>query len=192
MKNIHELMQRRIAETCIGASSLRNQGAPGVNKAARGFLAKFPLGRFAVSSMDSFLAVLDETTEELKNNLPKDAQNWCAARKAINLFLRDVLYNCYLSEHYKLVSIEPFLEIPLDSYVVKELFALNRTVLPRWRGIKFLHADDSRLYQNEALRYSQELGTRRIHLDLIWWRRQSEEAANPNNPTNPSAEKRAL
>ncbi len=176
MKDIHKPMQRRIAQTCIGVSSLRNQGAKGVNEAARDYLESLSLRKFKQPSMVGFLKILDETTEELKRQFPKNAQNWGASRKAVNLFLRDVLYNRCLSEYYRLVPIEPFLEIPLDSYVVKKLLSESHTILPKWKGIKLLEKDDSDLYQKEALKHAQMKKTNRIHLDLVWWREKKDNA----------------
>jgi hypothetical protein len=38
----------------------------------------------------------------------------CAARKALNIFLRDVFYNHYLREEYGFGRLEQWLELPLD------------------------------------------------------------------------------
>jgi hypothetical protein len=47
--------------------------------------------------------------------LPAGAKNWGAARKALNLVLRDILYNQYLQREYGFNRIGKWLELPLDS-----------------------------------------------------------------------------
>ena len=73
----------------IGPSRLRNHGAKGVIKAAQKYLAAVSLSRFLVQGEASFLGALDGAEEELRLSLPQGAQHWGAARKALNLFLRD-------------------------------------------------------------------------------------------------------
>ncbi|MBA2501944.1 MAG: hypothetical protein H0V27_03605 [Pyrinomonadaceae bacterium] len=172
-----EHIQNRVAETCVGASSLRNQGAGGVLKVVREYFATMPLDMFVAPTEERFLVVLNNETEKLRRLLPQSAQNWGTARKAINLFLRDALYNRYLSEHYGLDRIEAFLEIPLDGDVAGELHDpkgelhnLKGDDLPRWKSIKSLSESESSLYQAKAQRHAQGLGVNRVHLDLIWWR----------------------
>jgi hypothetical protein len=163
-------MQRRVAETCIGASSLRNQGSAGVLKSAREYFAELRLNKFSELSEHQFSIVLNRETNRLRERLPANAQNWGTARKAINLFLRDALYNRYLSKHYSMVPMERFLEVPLDKYVATALLDLDGADLPKWKGIKFLSEGNSHLYQAEAHRYAKEKGTYRVHLDLLWFR----------------------
>ena len=68
--------QRRIANVIIGASVLRNQGAPGVVDAARDFISKLDLTAFAVDNESAFRQNLDKQTKLLQEALPKDAQYW--------------------------------------------------------------------------------------------------------------------
>lgn len=86
-------VQRYVAVTTIGPSALRNQGSAGVIKAAQNYLAIIDLGAFRTKDERTFLRVLDTATEKLTHTLPRGAQNWGAARKACNLFLRDICYN---------------------------------------------------------------------------------------------------
>ena len=53
--------------------------------------------------------------------MPKGAQAWGTARKALNIFLRDALYTTYLSKRYGLPRAEASLEIPLDSITAVRL-----------------------------------------------------------------------
>jgi len=88
-KDIHFYrdMQLYLAVTTIGPSTLRNQGSKGVIKAAQQYLALIDLNVFRTSDEKTFLNVLDNETEQLRKALPKGAQKWGAARKALNLFL---------------------------------------------------------------------------------------------------------
>jgi hypothetical protein len=53
--------------------------------------------RLPQSNEIRFRRWLDRQTDNLLDVLPINGRPWGAARKAINLFLRDVLYNQYLS-----------------------------------------------------------------------------------------------
>jgi hypothetical protein len=113
---------------------------------------------------------LDRQTEALLDTLPIDGRPWGAARKALNLFLRDSLYNRYLSDHFNLQQIEAWLEIPLDSAVARGLQSgTGRGVLPRWPGLKHLDPSVSTSYQNAAAEHARVLGIARVHLDMYLW-----------------------
>ena len=86
--------------------------------------------------------------DSLKRRLPKGARSWGAARKALNIFLRDVLYNHYLRSHHGLDRLEDWLEVPLDRDVAVALRAESEGgELPRWKTIKRLTPDVSGRYQ---------------------------------------------
>ena len=86
-----KLLQYRTAEGATGPSALRNQGNRGVLAAARHFLKAIDLFEFSVTSEQKFKSVLDDHTNHLTLSFPEGARHWGAARKALNLFLRDVL-----------------------------------------------------------------------------------------------------
>src|SRR5688500_13024764 len=112
-------MQRKVAVSAIPASALRGQGAPGVVGAARDFLTEMSLSRFVVQTESGFVRRLDSATRALCGRLPRRGRAWGTGRKALNLFLRDAMYNVYLARQFGLSRMEPFLEIPLDSYVAR-------------------------------------------------------------------------
>src|SRR5262249_10494685 len=154
----------------IGTSTLRNQGASGVNRAARDFLASVDLATFAGNSEAEFLAELDAQTEGLRRRLPSGAQHWGTARKAVNLFLGEAYYHRVLCEQCGLAQIARFLEVPLDRQVAQFLWKKASDAgseLPRWRKIKVLTPEHSRQYQEFATHYAQAYGEGwfRIHLD---------------------------
>lgn len=64
------------------------------------------------------------------------------ARKLLNLFLRDCLYNRYLSDANRPDDAEHLFELPLDSYTGKALRkAVGKNVFVRWAGVGGLTAE---------------------------------------------------
>jgi len=165
------LLRERTAEVAISPSTLRNQGAPRVVLAARRFLKELNLDSFRASTEPKFRDRLNTATNRLKHLFPRKARNWGAARKAINIFLRDALYNHYLRSRYRLDRIEGWLEVPLDRNVAMGLCAEPEGVkLPRWKTIKELTSKPSRQYQAAADKVARRKRTQRVHLDLHYWR----------------------
>jgi hypothetical protein len=163
-------IQEMVAVVAIGPSALRGQGAPGVIAAAREYLAELDLRKFAVGRQDRFDDQLDVATDRLCSRFPRGAQNWGAARKGLNLFLRDSFYNRFLCQHFHLEVAEKFYEIPLDGIIARGLIKRDSAQqLPRWKGIKYLNRDTSGSYQSFALIVAQEYGISRVHLDTILW-----------------------
>lgn len=172
-------MQRYIAVTTVGPSALRNQGGPGVIETAQRFLSALDIRTFAVNDEKSFLAVLDATTTELRRRLPPDSQHWGAARKALNLFLRDICYNRFLSRRYSLAVLEPWMEIPLDSLVAAALKRyVGRGQLPAWPGLKGLTPLVSLRFRRAARGWADAEGISRVHLDMRLWVEQRTKLVN--------------
>jgi hypothetical protein len=178
--DLADRLQARIALMAIGASTLRNQGAPGVVAAARRYLRQLDLGEFSVSTESAFQEVLGKHTRLLMNCFPGKAKgNWGAARKGLNIFLRDVVYNRSLSDHHLLWRLEPWLELPLDSNAYEGLCQDVKHLLghaaicevPPWNGVKYLDAGVSGDLQGIANRIAEALNTHRVHLDVRYWRR---------------------
>jgi hypothetical protein len=169
-----ELLKRlllRTASSSIGASTVRNQGAAGVVQAARRGLAKINLERYRGVGADRFSTLLNEDTNKLQRLLPPGARHWGTARKCINIFFRDILYNRFLNDRYSFSSFEPLLELPLDRHVATGLqSAREGKTLPRWTTIKRLTPETSAAYQKAATRIATRLGTHTVHLDLMYWR----------------------
>lgn len=170
LRTIHN----RTAEAAVGPSALRNQGASGVIRVAREYFKRMDLRKFSVSNERDFVRKLDTACDELRKKFPKGARNWGAARKALNLFLRDALYNTFLCKHYHLEKIEPWLEIPLDQYVAAGIHEdYYGDDLPKWDGIKHLTPENSMAFQRAAKFVAQGKGIARIHLDLLYWRTET-------------------
>ena len=168
-KDFLATVQRKVAVSAIPASALRGQGAPGVVSAARDFLTELELDRFAVRSEQAFARRLDAATRSLCKRLPRRACAWGTGRKAVNLFLRDALYNAYLAKEFRLSRIEPLLELPLDSYVARYLARRFEGPLPRWRGVRALDVQTSAAYQAAATAVAADKGVERVHLDAYIW-----------------------
>ena len=170
-----QLHQARLAQLAIGASTARGQGAAGVVSASRSWLATCDLRRFLAEGVESFPRALDRATEAMRVALPAGAQNWGAARKFLNIFLRDSLYNRYTCRHFELEVLEPQLEIPLDAHAARGLSSEPEgSYLPRWQTIKHLKSEVSAQYQEVASKVAVRCGHARVHLDLVYWRRMGE------------------
>jgi len=172
-------LQVRTAMLAIGRSTLRNQGAAGMVAHARSFLRAIDLGAFSSTTQKQFARLLDSQTKRLANGFPGDGRgNWGAARKSMNIFLRDVVYCRPLCEHYRLVAIEPWLEVPLDSNVYDGLVSdwEDPGVVPPWPGVRALTPSTSRVLQRIATAIAESMGTARVHLDVRYWRRGEMDA----------------
>lgn len=164
-------LQRRVAQAAIGSSALRNQGAPGVIGAARTTAAKFDLAEFGACRSDRFPLLLDRATDVMCASFPKDGRNWGAARKAVNLFLRDAVYNADLASRFALARMRAWLEVPLDRDVATQLIAEKEGAnLPRWKSIKRLESDISKEFQRVASNVARRRGIERVDLDVYYWR----------------------
>lgn len=158
----------------IGRSTLRSQGAPGMVGCARDFLRRLDFRVLAEIDAGSFDAWLDRQTLKLSRNFPGGGKgNWGAARKSLNIFLRDVLYCRPLCDRFDLAHLEPSLEVPLDSHVYAGLSSDtgNTKYIPPWPGVKRLTAETSRELQAVAATVARSLGVPRVHLDVRYWRK---------------------
>ena len=133
-------VQHKVAISALPASALRGNQA-GMTAIARDFLRVLDLGQFAVTNPERFNDRLDRATELLLAELRTSSGSWGVARKALNLFLRDSLYNVYLQKRFKLQRAERCFEVPLDGVVAEALRTRFRRALPAWRGVKYLDSD---------------------------------------------------
>lgn len=164
-----ETMQRRTGVTAVGPSALRGQGK-GVLKAAQSYLGSIDLSKITTATPEEYIHWLDNHTDTLLNKFPIRNKPWGAARKALNLFMRDTLYNQYLKDHYGIGKIETLLEVPLDSAVAKGLKRhAGHGKLPHWPGLKRLKVDISKTFQDFAAEYTKQQGIARVHLDVYLW-----------------------
>ena len=116
---------------------------------------------------------LDEETDAMVRGCPERARSWGAARKVLNIFLRDCLYNVYLRDAFGLGAIGYFLEVPLDSHVAAGLIQSDHGGdLPPWPGVKHVDRAMNAQYQKVAMLEAEDRDTHRVHLDLCFWQGQ--------------------
>jgi hypothetical protein len=179
LRKIH----KRLAEITIGNSALRNQGAPGFVSITRKYLYEKikPKDFFErLGDEKKYRKYLDRHTTALSRLYPTDTENWGAARKSLNLFFRELVYNKFLAEQYsipknfsKCNKLLSHLEVPLDSHVAEAIIERSDKSLPKWEAIKALKQFESDLYQEEANAIAAREGVARVHLDLVFWRPQA-------------------
>ena len=129
-------LQGNIASRSIGASTARGMGPKGTVAAARNYLAKLRLSRIHGLSEKQFKHWMNRKTIDFQSKLPRGGRHWGSARKFLNIFLRHVVYNRFLCEAFNLYLIEPWLEVPLDSHVAKELRKEPEgSALPGWKTV---------------------------------------------------------
>ena len=150
-------------------SIIRRMGPGGTLDCIRTFLKKVDFAAISKKEPSQYAQTLDELTENLRRTMPKGADGWGVARKCLNLFFRDCLYNFYLREAYDLEKFERYLEIPLDSYVGRELRREDGR-LPRWHTVKGLTREESAKFQEVASEIANRKKTNRVHLDVVYWR----------------------
>ena len=160
-------MQEFVATSAIGVSVLRNQGK-GSLQAVRTALASMNLSPVTNMEQAEYRKWIDGSTNWLLSHWPGTGRPWGAARKAINLFMRDAFYNQYLNREYNIDHVEKWMEIALDSKVAEGLRS-RFPELPSWPGLKHLGQHVSDQYQNCAQRLADKQGISRVHLDIWLW-----------------------
>jgi len=166
-----QFVQYYVANIAIAGSTLRNQGAEGVVRTARSFVAHLDLTQLKRMPLSAYAGCLDTWTNELVHKFPAGAKNWGTARKAINVFMIQAFSNRFLSDAHDLSRLADVLETPLDSQAAKALHKCdgNRR-LPEWRGLKALTPEASAAYQIYATELAAQEHLPRALLDLILWR----------------------
>ena len=161
-------MQHKVAVSAVPLSAVRAQGG-GVLGASQNFLARLRIAKIPRSEM-AFRQWLNRQTHALLDQLPVAHRPWGTARKVINLFLRDALYNQYLAEAFKLNRLQRWFEIPLDGAVANGLKQkAGRGNLPPWPGLKKLTRSTSDEFQEYALLCARQDNIHRVHLDIFLW-----------------------
>jgi hypothetical protein len=164
--HLPDLVSHHIAKSVIGPSSARGLLSKGTIQSVRDFLRGLDTREF--TKRGQFSGTLDLETRSLAAKVPT---SWGAARKFLNLYLREITYNFFLREKYHLERVEHLLEVPLDSNVAKGLQGEKEGVrLPRWPGVIHLTPDTSAQYQSVAVAVAARKRTCRVHLDLLYWR----------------------
>jgi hypothetical protein len=169
-RELLQQMQVRTAMVAVAPSAVRGTNSAGVMPAARGFLGKMDLSVFGTDDLRQFSRQLNRQTKALTAALPSKERHFGLARKVLNLFLRECVYNAYLRVAYSLGLVEPFLELPLDSFTARGVRVRSlKGSVPTWFGVRKLTAEASKVYQLRAAELAAEEGLARVHLDLYYW-----------------------
>jgi len=170
-KLVHQ-MQSYVAETCIGASSIRKQGGSGLIQAARDYFKSLDLAAIP-KEKGRFNTWLDEHTERLLLNFPDGTRKFGTARKALNLFLRSATYNCCLNQAFRLDAVLAVLEVPVDRYTAKHLLHHDPTIAKKWVGLKTVTKEEHSKYQAVASALATQWEIYRVDLDVFFFRREA-------------------
>lgn len=161
-----ERILRWLPFAATGASTLRAY-PEGTLKSLRRHLATLTLDDlrgFVVSDEAEFQSHLNHHTLEMQVHVQG---NWGAARKVLNIYLRNVLYNHYSREAVRFDACERFLEVPLDRLLGTAIRkAARATPLPPWPTLGRLTSEVSAQYQSAASIIAGEMALSRVHLDL--------------------------
>lgn len=185
--DFEERLKRNLTERSVGASAMRGQARKGGIAKVREALSEISvevLGR--VRNQTRFRVWLDRETERIRDRASRHGVKWGTSRKALNLWLRDIAYNHYFRSSYGLERVEPWLEVPLDSYTAKFIRAeikrrglMLPSLLPQWTTVKAVTPIFSDAYQDAARLL---VGTSAygyllypVHIDLVAWRNDGEE-----------------
>ena len=173
MDQFLQLLKRREESSAVTPSALRNMASPGTTDKLRAALASgVNLRRLArCQTVTAYRRALDLTTDKVRASLPKRDRHWGMVRKILNIYLRNALYNAYLSNAYDLARIDTFMEVPLDSHVAKWLKSQSEGQhLPRWKTVKHLTPEANDDFQTVARSVARRLRTASVHLDVWAWR----------------------
>lgn len=171
MEEFIKNMQRFLAQIAITPSATRGERKPGVRAAIINTLLELPLADFA--NQECFAKNLEKWTDRLGTSCTPRV-SFGTARKCLNIFLRDTVYNFYTLNYHKLCAIVPLLEVPLDGKVAKGIQDdLPNEQLPKWNGIVNLDWNQHNRYQCAAQQIACErYNTHRVHLDLRYFTSQ--------------------
>jgi hypothetical protein len=166
-----DLVRRRVANVAIGASTARNMGPKGTVRLVRAALYSDVKLQGLASRPIQFPDYLNQITYSIGD---KAGVEWGPARKFVNIYLRDAFYNFYLREEYRLQELESVFELPLDSHVAQQLMEASegKDQKLRWKNVTRLTPEENKTFQEVADRVAARKKTKRVHLDLKYWRKE--------------------
>src|SRR5688572_7231329 len=110
-------MQNHVTRGAIPPSASRGGGNTDVAEAARNYLRELDLRPFGITDAAHFMPAVGHHYADPAFAISDGAKGrWRLARKLLNIFLRDALYNRYPSDANRLFEAEELFELPLDSY----------------------------------------------------------------------------
>jgi hypothetical protein len=160
-----EILRHHIAFSSVGPTTLRKMVGKGKRKRICNCLTEIDL---SVLQHRKLAAVIDGWTQELRQ---KVHIKWGPARKAINLYLRDISYNFMARRKYRAEKFEKQLEIPLDNKIMSKIRSKTGSRRLRRSSVKGLTCCLSNDYQQEAQKIADKKKMLRVDLDALWWSR---------------------
>lgn len=176
--------QVRVAKVSISPSAFRGQGKKGLIQNTRRYLENINLNEFAKHLENGqYSDYLDQETKKLHKSVSTYSCQWGTARKGLNIFFRDVLYNSFFFKTLKLkFEYGNQMEIPLDSKTMKEIrekftdldLQSKKLKRPTETAIIRLTPTLSRIYQEAATAIAKISypGYTRVDLDMEFWTKE--------------------
>ena len=168
-----ETVRLHLAAASVGNTTLMMQAGKGRIGRAREYLrSQVLLTGLSQFKGAHFAEFLNANTNALSLELrrPEDNKpNWGAARKVLSIFLRQCAMNKDLNPAFKLATVEPFLEVPLDSQIVGKIDKLAVTGYASNFRIKSLEPALNSEIQKVALGIASSEGLHRYELDVLFW-----------------------
>ena len=128
---------KSISRRAIGNSTLRNLGEEGIRERVRNWLEKcMTYNCLVILKGNDYRDWLDRKTlclNEYLHDFLKVENGWGAARKVLNIFVRDCYYNDIINKNWGLRGFEKYFEVPLD----------NMTMYGIRHAIKFIDEKES-------------------------------------------------
>jgi len=171
-KEFLSAVQKFTGIQAVSVSTVRGLPEGSLGK-IQAYLGRLRLGRLAGMDGADYARWLDAKTRDLQRKLRGRNKRWGLARKSMNLFMRQCLYNTYLSRRFRLARFQKQMEIPLDSRVAREFGKDARNTrrnLTEWPSLNGLKYRVSREYQEHAEDLASRKGLpARVFLDHYLW-----------------------
>jgi hypothetical protein len=177
-----------IAETSIGSSTIRNMGPAGNIQLVRNFLKVISIQDFLIAAHfePTYKKWLNKQTSKLIKETNFRGDGFGPARKCINIYLRNIIYNSLVCAHFGLIpysrefnNVLSHLEIPIDSFSAKGIMKDAKKVhncppLPgSWKTIMILSSEQNEHFQIAAKIIADSKQTARVNLDFLYFRKNS-------------------
>jgi len=168
-----EKVRGHLAIASVGNTTLMMQSGKGrVSRSQQFLITKMQLDHISDLDESEFKEYLNKKTNALSKQLlrPDNLQpNWGAARKVINIYLRQCSMNKDLNKYFSLNKVEPFLEVPLDNHVVKKIDEKSKTKYSKTFRIKTLKKTENGKIQTLASNLASNESLHRYELDVLYW-----------------------
>ena len=180
---VFEEQLRHSVRACFSTSPLRGQGPKDGIQALRRYMNEHAwIKPFRNATRAQYQRELDKLTENLAQVLKACEggwYNWGGPRKVLNILFRSIAERDTLAAHYEVDDLKPYLEVPLDSEMIKFLKRqmqsggypqTDQAGLKEWTTIKECDARRNALIQAVAADVATHVSCDRYQLDFFAWR----------------------